>query len=122
MRLHITLAAAAALALGACASADGSTQAGEEGRDCFRSASVNGFGIVDSNNVRVAISPNRNYILTTTSDANRLDWSRAIRINGPAFICVGRATGTYLVGGEPEQAFIVTDVRRDPSDTAPSGS
>lgn len=120
MRLQTTLLAATAVLLSACAST--STPPNEDGRDCFRAASVNRFGIVDDNHVRVSISPNRNYILGTTNNVNRLDWSQAIRLEGPSYICVGSPTGVYLMGGEPESAFIVNDIARDPSDTAPSGS
>ncbi len=121
MRLTALLVAAAALA--ACAST-GTTASNDEepsDRDCFRAASATGFGIVDDHNVRVNVGPSRSYILTTRNNINNLDWSRAIALDGPSFICTGNGLGVTLVGGEPTQHFIVTQIRREPSD-APTGS
>lgn len=119
MHLRNSLILTAALALSACAST--TAQSEDATRDCFRAASVNSFGIVDDHHVRVSISPSRGYILTTSVDTGRLDWSRAIRLEGPSYICVGRPIGVYLMGGEPESAFIVTEITREPPD-APAGS
>jgi hypothetical protein len=121
MRFATLLVAAAALA--ACASTETTAANGEpaEGRDCFRAASATGFGLVDDHNVRVNVGPSRSYVLTTRNNVNDLDWSRAIALDGPSFICTGNGLGVTIVGGEPTQHFIVTQIRREPND-APTGS
>lgn len=124
--MRILLAAAAALALGACASTNtASTPTGDSppaGRDCFRAASANGFGIVDDHHVRVSVGPSRHYILTTVINTNSLDWSRAIALDGPAYICTGNGLGVLITGGEPRQTYAVREIIRDPADSGPQGS
>jgi len=123
MRLHALFLSTAALALSACAS--GPTPSASNvsaGRDCFRAASAHGFGLVDDHHVRVSISPNQNYILTTRLSARSLDWSQAIAIDGPSYICTGNGLGVTLIGGEPRQHFQISEIRRIPPDTQPEGS
>jgi ABC-type Fe3+-hydroxamate transport system substrate-binding protein len=122
MRLHMSvLAAAAALALSACASASPAASNESASRDCFRTASATGFGVIDDNHVRVSVGHNQHYSLTTVQSARQLDWSQAIAISGSDFVCTGATSAVYLSSGDSNQRYRVTSVERIPDDT-PAGS
>jgi hypothetical protein len=117
------LAGAAALLLAACATAEPPTASGPPANsDCFRAVDVNGFGIVDDHNVRLRVGPGREYIATIRRDTDDLDWSQALAITGPDWICVGNGMGVALVGGVPQRRHLVTRIVRAPTEEAPSGS
>jgi hypothetical protein len=117
------LAGAAALLLAACATAESQTAAGPPANsDCFRAADVNGYGIVDDHNVRLRVGAGREYIATIRRDTHDLDWSQAIVLTGPDWVCVGNGMGVALVGGVPERRYLVTRLVRAPTEEAPSGS
>ncbi len=120
MKLRALVIGAATLALGACATND--QMASEDRGDCFRAASVNSWGIVDNNHVRVTVGANRNYILTTAGNANSLDWSRVVALEGPSYICTGEPIGVAITGGQPVRSLIVTHVAREPDMNAVQGS
>lgn len=107
------------LALGACASAQGS--GAESSRDCFRAASVSGYGVVDERRIRVSVSPTRDYILTIGNNTANLDWNHAISIDSPSpFVCVGSGNGVILRGGDPPVSHFVTQIERAPAQPARS--
>lgn len=107
-------------ALSACATSE--TAARTSTRDCFRALDVSGYGIVDQHNVRVTVSPQREYILTIPSNTRDLDWTHAISIRSvTSFICVGENPNVQLMGGDPPMPYQVTRIERAPQ-TAPAGS
>lgn len=111
---------AAALALSGCATAESTESAST--RDCFRALDVSGYGIVDQHNVRVTVSPQREYILTIPGNTRDLDWTHAISIRSvTSFICVGDHPNVQLMGGDPPMPYQVTHIARAPQ-TAPAGS
>lgn len=119
--LRNLLAAAAVLALGACAGTQASDSAAS--RDCFRALDVSSYGVVDDHRVRVTVSPQREYILTIPSNTRDLDWSHAIAIRSvTSFICVGNGAGVQLVGGDPPFPYQVTQIERVPPTNAVEGS
>ncbi len=117
---------AGALALSACASSNAqSASTGSSGgsRDCFRSLDVRGYSIVDDHNVKLRISPAREYILTIPQNSRDLDWTHAISVrSASSFICVGDPSGVQLMGGDPPMPFQVTNIERVPVDVADQGS
>lgn len=115
---------AAALTLGACASSETTTasNAGSD-RDCFRSLDVRGYSVVDDHNVKLRVSPAREYILTIPQQSRDLDWTRAISVRSASnFICVGDPSGVQLLGGDPPIPFQVTRIQRAPTEHADQGS
>lgn len=115
---------AAALSLGACA-ASGTETASNAGsdRDCFRALDVRGYSVVDDHNVKLRVSPAREYILTIPQQSRDLDWTHAISVRSASnFICVGDPSGVQLLGGEPATPFQVTGIRRAPTEHADQGS
>ena len=116
------LAAIAAVALGACASAQTAADSAPESRDCFRPLDVRGYGVVDDHTIRVHVSPTREYYLSINALTRDLDWTHAISIRSTmSFVCVGNGAGVHLMGGDPPFPYQVTRIERAPSD-APTGS
>jgi hypothetical protein len=114
------VASAAALALSACATPGDTGSAST--RDCFRAIDVSGYGVVDQHNVRVTVSPQREYILTVPGNTRDLDWTHAISIRSvTSFVCVGEHPNVQLMGGDPPMPYQVTRITRAPQ-TAPTGS
>lgn len=117
-----TIAAAAALlALSACASANSDTASLSRGsdRDCFRSLDVRGYSVVDDHRVKLRVSPQREYILTIPQNSRDLDWTHAISVrSASSFICVGDPSGVQLMGGDPPFPFQVTHIERAPTEVA----
>jgi hypothetical protein len=106
---------AAAAALAACATAPNETAASSN--DCFRSAEIRGFSVIDRNHVRVSVGANRHYVLTTLWNTNNLDWTQAIAIRtATGRVCTGNGLGVELIGGEPRRTHPVTLVERAPDD------
>jgi hypothetical protein len=123
MRFTALLFTAAALALSACASTESASSGGASGSgDCFRPAQVSGFSVVDDSRVRVRAGTN-DYIFTIRGRTRELDWTSAIAVQSTEhLICAGDSTlGVYLVGGEPQLRYAVTDVERVP-ESGPTGS
>lgn len=120
--IRTLLAAAAALALGACASAASPTEASAP-RDCFRAVDVNGWGVQDAHRVRVSVGASRQYYLTIGENTGDLDWTQALALRSPSsFICTGDGvTGVQIVGGDLPRRYMVTRIERAP-DEAPQGS
>lgn len=115
------IAAAAALALGACAGAQTTENAGSS-RDCFRAMDVSSYGIIDENTVRVRVSAAREYALSVRQNVRDLDWTHAISIRSTtSFICTGNGLGVQLLGGDPPVTYPVINIERLPP-TAPAGS
>ncbi|HYD86563.1 MAG TPA: DUF6491 family protein [Vitreimonas sp.] len=113
-------AAAALLALGACASATTDTASSAEGRDCFRTVDVRGYGVVDEHRIRARVSTSREYYLTIAQNTRDLDWNHAIAIRSTtSFICVGNGAGVQVLGGDPAIPYQVTRIERAPDDTPP---
>lgn len=124
MRMTLTIAAAAFL-LGACASPTTTASAAPEGRDCFRSDDVNGFGLVDDYTVRVSVGPNRDYALATQTNVRQLrfDQTLGLRARPTGWICTGDGAGVEIFGGEPiERSWLVASVTRLPPENAAQGS
>jgi hypothetical protein len=116
--LRIGLFALAALAA-ACTTPEGATAAG--GRDCFRTAQVSGFNVIDRNNIEVRVSPSRRYVLTTNWPTHNLNFSEAVGLRTPTgFACVGDSVGVEIVGGRPVQRFPVQSIARAPEPTPQS--
>lgn len=111
------LFAAAATALASCATPqDTASGAGAE-RDCFRTADVRSYGVLDDRRVRVHISPRREYIFTINQDVANLDWTHAISIRSTtSFICVGNGLGVQLLGGDPPFPYPVMRIERAPQE------
>lgn len=104
---------AALAALGACAATPEAQSA--EGRDCFRSTSVNGYSVIDEHNVRLSVSANQNYILNTTWNVRDLDWTQRIAIRSDTgWICTGSGLNVELIGGDPRQSYPITNITRAP--------
>ncbi len=105
----------AALALAACATDPVGGSA--EPRDCFRSAEVNRYTVVDRTHVRVSVGANQHYILTTMWNTNNLDWSQAIALRtATGRICTGNGLGVELIGGDPRRIHPIVSVERAPDD------
>ncbi len=122
MKLAITVLAAGALALSACAA---STQTAEstEGRDCFRQANVTGYQVIDEHNIGVSVGANRQYILGTAWNARDLDWTQAIALrSSTGWICTGNGLGVEILGGEPQRVYPVNSITRAPDPNPVEGS
>lgn len=110
----------AALALGACSTTE--TASTGSGADCFRPEQVTGYSVIDDNHIRV-IARAHQYVLTIQGRATSLDWTQAIALQsvGTTLICPGRSTtGVYLVGGDTQLRYPVSNVALEES--APTGS
>jgi hypothetical protein len=116
MRFKLLILAAATAGLAACANTEtaSSTQPGD--RDCFNASSVNGYEIIDEHNIRVRVSTSRTYTMTTSWNANDLDWSNAIALrSNTGWICTGNARGSVEVtGGTFNRTFPIDTITRDP--------
>lgn len=120
--IRASLLAIAALGLAACASTETGASADAGARDCFSSSQVNGYSVIDDHRVRVSVSANRNYILSTSWNAHDLNWTEAIALrSGPGQICTGNGLGVEIVGGNPPRTFPITGIAREP-DPVPAGS
>jgi len=114
------VAAAALLALGACASTPQSADNAGSSRDCFRTLDVRSYGVVDEHRVRARVSTTREYYLTINQNTRDLDWNHAIAIrSNVSFICVGNGAGVQVLGGDPPVSYAVTRIERAPDDTPP---
>jgi hypothetical protein len=117
--LRPLLAAAAALALAACAA---QTAGDGAARDCFRTLDVSGYGVLDEHRIRVSINPQREYYLTVRHNTRDLDWTQAITLRSTtSFICVGNGLGVEVMGGNPPVPYPVVNIERAPLE-APTGS
>jgi len=92
------LAVAAALALAACATPEETASAGPpEGRDCFRSADIFGYGVVDDHTIDIR------------------DWTQQIAIRSTTgWICTGNGLGVEIIGGDPPRRFPVNGIQPRP--------
>ena len=109
--------------LAACASpgADGTQSANS--RDCFRSAQVSGYSVIDNNHIGLSVGASRQYVLTTLWNARDLDWTHAIAIrSATGRICTGDGLGVDLIGGDPSRTYPVSDIARVPDDNPVQGS
>jgi hypothetical protein len=109
--------AIAAVALAGCASASDTGQSAGASDDCFRARDVRGYSVIDSTHVGISVGASRRYILTTTWNANDLDWTTAIAIRtATGRICTGNGLGVELIGGQPRRTFPIVSVERAPDD------
>lgn len=110
-----------ALLLAACATTPATETANAS--DCFRSATVSGFSIVDDHNVRVSAGAGRGYILTTNWNVRELDWTEVIAIrSATGRICTGSGLGVELIGGDPRRTYPITTIARAPETPANQGA
>jgi hypothetical protein len=118
---RILLAACAAIALSACASTEQSAEAAD--RDCFPTANISGYSIIDDHHVNVRVGASRDYIMTLDWNAHDLDWSHAIAVRSTSsFVCTGNGLGTRIIGGDPPRDYYVTQIARAPAEPAAQGS
>jgi hypothetical protein len=109
--------------LAACASTDSDATQVASNRDCFRSAQVNGYNVIDNNHIGLRVGASRNYVLTTMWNARDLDWTHAIAIrSSTGLICTGNGLGVELIGGDPRRTYPIVSIERAPEDPAPQGS
>jgi hypothetical protein len=107
----------AALALAACASDPGADQSAAASDDCFRTADINGYNVIDRTHIRVSVGAARKYVLTTMWNANDLDWTTAIAIRtATGRVCTGNGLGVELIGGDPRRTYPIVSVERAPDD------
>jgi hypothetical protein len=114
------LAAIAALALSACSTTE--TASTSAGADCFTTDQVTGYSVIDDSHVRVNARAHQ-YVLTIQGRATELDWTQTIGLQstGRTLICPGRSTtGVYLVGGDTQLRYPVSEVALE--ERAPTGS
>jgi hypothetical protein len=115
--VRVMFLAATALALASCVTPQDAASGADSQRDCFRTADVRSYGVVDDHRVRVHISPQREYIFTINQDVRNLDWTHAISIRSTtSFICVGNGLGVQLLGGDPPFPYPVTRIERAPQE------
>jgi Family of unknown function (DUF6491) len=101
-------------ALSACATPNSET-ATSEPRDCFRAADVSGYGIIDSDRVRVRIGPSREYYLTVQGGTRDLRFDETLGIDaGHSFVCTGNGLGVRVIGGDHDFPRPVTLIERAP--------
>lgn len=123
--LRTLLLAAAGLALAACA-AQGRTEASAPpaGRDCFRAAEINGYGVMGDRTLRVDVGANRRYALTTSSTlaGARSEIQLGVQAD-TGFICEGEALAVRIVSlRDPSRVWQVTDIARLPDEAPIEGS
>ncbi len=125
MRLEAALLTAAVLALGACTTAD-QTQDDpvSAGRDCFRAEQASGYEVIDDHNIRVRVNPSRTYTLTTTWNANDLDWTMSLALRSDTgWICTGNTRGGVdITGGALNRTYPISSITRDPPPPGQEGS
>ncbi|MGQ0532957.1 MAG: DUF6491 family protein [Caulobacteraceae bacterium] len=108
--------------LAACATDESASQVASS-NDCFRSADVNGYTVIDDRHVGLRVGANRNYVLTTSWNVRDLDWTQAIAVRtATGRICTGNGLGVELIGGDPQRTYPVVSIERAPEDPAPQGS
>jgi hypothetical protein len=120
-----TLAAYAALAfLGFSAVADDTPPAEEpapatQDRDCFRTAQIRGWGVIDEDTLRVRINSRRQYALHLQIPAPRARFATSIGVNSRSgWVCTGREVGVDVnVGDSTARTWIVDHVERLPPPT-----
>jgi hypothetical protein len=116
--LRLCISASAALLLAACASTEVAAAQSSE-RNCFRSANVTGFNVIDRNSIQVRVGASRRYIFTTNWPTTNLDFSQRIAIrSSTGYICTGSGIGVEIVGGQPAASYPVDSITRAP-DPAP---
>ncbi len=104
---------ASALLLSACATDTQSAAAGD--RDCFRTAEVRGFNVIDRSTVEIRVGASERYVLTTNWPTNNLDYSQRIAIRSPTgHVCTGNGLGVEIVGGDPQQTYPIQSIARAP--------
>lgn len=118
---RMAIIAATALLVCACApSAADQAVAATSDRDCFHAGDVNGFNVIDQNNVRISLGAGRNYIMTTQWNTRWLNWDTEIVLRSTTgWICAGNGLGVELVGGEPRRTYAIRSIRRETE--APQG-
>ncbi len=127
MHVRTILLAAAAFGLTACTTADQTASTASmtpaDGRDCFRTASVTGYSVVDDHNIRVRL-PGRSYTLHTTWNANDLDWTQSLALRSDTgWICTGNTLGAVEVtGGHMNRTYPIQSVSRDTDPPGQEGS
>jgi hypothetical protein len=116
----------AALALAACATSETAGGGASQGatNDCFRTADVHGYNVIDRTHVGVRVGANRQYILTTLWNTSDLDWTEAIAIRtATGRVCTGNGLGVEIIGGRPPRTYPIASVERAPEEpAAPEGS
>ena len=112
--LRIGILASAALILSACATSEAQTASAGD-RDCFRSAQVRGFNVIDRSTVQISVGASRHYLLTTNWPTTNLDFSQRIAIrSSTGYVCTGNGLGVEIVGGEPQQTYPIQSIARAP--------
>jgi Family of unknown function (DUF6491) len=115
----------------ACAPTTQTASSGPSGRDCFNAGSINGYGTVSDQTVRVSVGASRDYDLDIEGPGCRdIKWSNSIAVvaKPSPWICVGdkfsgdvsfRDTGSSTV-----TSCYIKDVRRyvKPAPGAPSAA
>lgn len=122
----LLLAACAAIVLSACATATdqaADASAAPADRDCFPTAQISGYTVVDDHHVKVRVSASRHYILALDWNARDLDWSHSIAVTSHAsFICTGNGAGVRVIGGDPVRDYFVDTITRAPPEPAPAAT
>jgi len=114
----------AALALAACASTSDGSSDSAAANDCFRTADVSGYNVIDRSHVGVRVGAGDRYILTTMWNTTDLDWTEAIAIRtATGRVCTGNGLGVEIIGGRPQRTYPISAVERSPEEpAAPQGS
>jgi len=112
-----------ALALSACATDAADTNAAAASNDCFRSAQITGFSVIDRSHVGISVGASGRYVFTTMWNTYDLDWTHAIAIrSATGLICTGSGLGVDVIGGEPRRSYPVVSIERAPEEPAVQGS
>jgi hypothetical protein len=110
---------ASVLLLAACVSA-GEVGAAS-GPDCFRSASVSGFNVIDRTTIEVRVGASRRYLLTTNWPTSNLNFSEHIVLrSATGRICTGNGLGVEIAGGEPVTQYPIQAIARAPAPASAS--
>jgi Family of unknown function (DUF6491) len=113
----------------ACAPTAQTASSGPSGRDCFNSGSINGYGTVSDETVRVSVGASRDYDLDIEGPGCRdIKWSNSIAVvaKPSPWICVGDKFGGDVsfrdTAGNRVTSCYIKDVRRylKPAPTAPA--
>ena len=115
--MHKTLLAAAAIVLisaSAAPVAGAAATAPVQGADCFRVRDVNNYHVIDAHTLRVHISREREYDLTTAMGfLNDLNFNNHVRLSaGLSRICAGPGGDTEIRNGS--ESWSVTTISRVP--------
>lgn len=94
----------------------------QEGRDCFRSDDVSGFGVVDNDTIRVSVGANRDYLLSAPRAGRDARWNAEIGLRSTTdWICTGNGLGVDLYVHESfTRRFPVRNIVRAPDPTPAS--